>query len=187
MKISGSVTIGDTTSGDTVNSVIAALKTSDISIGGGKSYFGKDGSGWLADNSISWDSGGTMSITGNIGNKNKTTWNGFELNTDKGVFRMYGPTTVEDGNNDIPGPSADEVDLFKICYEIDQDTLGRIATMYFINPGYFELRLDPIDGISFLRRYDDGRIENGWWIQTDGMYFYKNGETHEVLTNMIIK
>ena len=62
MKISGSVTIGDTTSGDTVNSVIAALKTSDISIGGGKSYFGKDGSGWLADNSISWDSGGTMSI-----------------------------------------------------------------------------------------------------------------------------
>ena len=62
MKISGSVTIGDTTSGDTVNGVIAALNTSDIRIGGGKSYFGKDGAGWLADNSISWDSGGTMSI-----------------------------------------------------------------------------------------------------------------------------
>lgn len=63
MKISGDVTIGDSTSGDTVDGVIAALNTSDISIGGGKTYFGKDGSGWLADKSISWDSGGTVTIS----------------------------------------------------------------------------------------------------------------------------
>ena len=62
MKISGSVTIGDTTSGDTVNSVIAALNTSDISIGNGSTYFREDGSGYLANESIVWDSGGTMSI-----------------------------------------------------------------------------------------------------------------------------
>ena len=63
MKISGDVTIGDTTSGDTIDGVIAALNTSDISIGGGKTYFGKDGSGWIADQSIIWDSGGTVTIT----------------------------------------------------------------------------------------------------------------------------
>ena len=62
MKISGSVTIGDTTSGDTVNGVIAALNTSDISIGKGSTYFREDGSGYLANESIVWDSGGTMSI-----------------------------------------------------------------------------------------------------------------------------
>lgn len=63
MKISGDVTIGDTTSGDTIDGVIAALNTSDISIGGGKTYFGKDGSGWLASHAIEWTSGGTVTIT----------------------------------------------------------------------------------------------------------------------------
>ena len=63
MKISGSVTIGDTTSGDTVNSVIAALNVSDVSIGNGSTFFDKDGSGYLANEAIKWDSGGTMTIT----------------------------------------------------------------------------------------------------------------------------
>ena len=45
MKISGSVTIGGPTSGDTVSSVIAALNVSDVSIGTGSTYFGEDGSG----------------------------------------------------------------------------------------------------------------------------------------------
>ena len=65
------------------------------------------------------------------------------------------------------------------------DALGKISTMYFTDLGGYELRLDPIDGISFLKRNADGSIEDGWWIQTDGMYFYENGETHEVLTKRI--
>lgn len=63
MKISGDVTIGDTTSGDTVNSVIAALNVSNVSIGNGSTFFDKDGSGYLANEAIKWDSGGTMTIT----------------------------------------------------------------------------------------------------------------------------
>ena len=62
MEISGSVTIGDTTSGDTVSSVIAALNVSDVSIGNGSTYFRKDGSGYLANESIKWDSGGTVTM-----------------------------------------------------------------------------------------------------------------------------
>ena len=107
---------------------------------------------------------GTINIIGNIGNKNKKTWNGFDLNTDKGVFRMYGPTSVEDGDNDVPGASAEEVDLFKIRYEADPDYLARIATMYFINPGGYELRLDPILGISFLKYGADGNVTDGWYV-----------------------
>ena len=63
MKISGSVTIGDTTSGDTVNGVIAALNVSNVRIGNGSTFFDKDGSGYLANKAIEWDSGGTMTIT----------------------------------------------------------------------------------------------------------------------------
>lgn len=63
MWISGDVTIGNTTSGDTVDGVIAALNTTNISIGGGKSFFKEDGSGWLANHAIEWDSGGTVTIT----------------------------------------------------------------------------------------------------------------------------
>ena len=57
MKISGSVTIGNTTSGDTVNSVIAALNVSNVSIGNNSTFFDKDGSGYLANKAIEWDSG----------------------------------------------------------------------------------------------------------------------------------
>lgn len=62
MQISDDVTIGNTTSGDTVDDVIAALNSSDISIGGGSTYFRKDGSGWLASHAIEWASGGTLTM-----------------------------------------------------------------------------------------------------------------------------
>ena len=181
MEISGSVTIGGPTSGDTVSSVIAALDVSDVSIGNGSTYFGKDGSGYLANESITWDSRGTLTIKGNIGNKNETTWNGFELNTDKGVFRMYGPSSVQELKPELPGSNAEEVDLFKIRYEVDADTLRRVATMYFESRSYV-LRLDPIEGVSFLKRNADESIVSGWWIQDSGMYFYKDGETYTVQT-----
>jgi hypothetical protein len=60
VKISGEVTIGDT---DTVDSVVAALNTTDLSIGNGTSYFGKDGSGWLANKAIYWDDDGKLTIS----------------------------------------------------------------------------------------------------------------------------
>ena len=63
MKIDGSVTIGDI---DDIDSAIEAyLNTKDLSINGGKSYFGSDGSGWLANHAIEWNSGGTLTIEGN--------------------------------------------------------------------------------------------------------------------------
>ena len=62
MEISGSVTIGGPTSGDTVSSVIAALNVSDVSIGRGSTYFREDGSGWLASHAIEWASGGTLTM-----------------------------------------------------------------------------------------------------------------------------
>lgn len=66
------------------------------------------------------------------------------------------------------------------------DALGKISTMYFISPGGYELRLDPIDGISFLKYGDDGNVTDGWWIQDRGMYFYENGERYDVVTKMNI-
>ena len=62
MKIDGSVTIGEI---DDIDSAIEAyLNTKDLAINGGKSYFGSDGSGWLANHAIQWDSGGTLTIKG---------------------------------------------------------------------------------------------------------------------------
>ena len=64
MKIDGSVTIGDI---DDIDSAIEAyLNTKDLSINGGKSYFGSDGSGWLANHAIEWNSGGTLTIRGEL-------------------------------------------------------------------------------------------------------------------------
>ena len=51
------------------------------------------------------------------------------------------------------------------------DALGKISTMYFTDLGGYELRLDPIDGISFLKRNAD--------------YEITDGESHKVLTNII--
>ena len=44
------------------------------------------------------------------------------------------------------------------------DALGRIATMYFTDLGGYELRLNPIDGISLLNRNADYEITDGWYV-----------------------
>lgn len=44
--------------------ILGLLKTQDISIGNGKSYFYADGSGWIANKNIRWDTDGNLTIKG---------------------------------------------------------------------------------------------------------------------------
>ena len=62
MRISGDVTIGNTTIGDTIDGVIAALSVSNVSIGRGSTYLRKYGSKWLESHAIELDIGGTFTM-----------------------------------------------------------------------------------------------------------------------------
>lgn len=69
LTIKGNVVISGAdqeTADSLVSTVIAALNTRDIAIGGGTSYIGSDGSGWLANHAIEWDDEGNMSLNGDI-------------------------------------------------------------------------------------------------------------------------
>lgn len=176
MKIDGNVTIGNTTSADTVNGVIAALNVSDISIGNGTTRFNKDGSGYLANHNILWKSDGTLDIVANIRSRNGITWNGFELNVDKGYFRMYGPSIVDDEDHNYPDQDlAEQVNLFRINYEVDPDTLSRVSTMYMFGGGN-TLRFNPIEGITLKTEFHKENGYNGLTYRLDdtGLYFYKS-------------
>lgn len=182
MKIDGNVTIGNTTSADTVNGVIAALNVSDLSIGSGSTRFNKDGSGYLAHHNIRWSSGGTLDIVANIENRNGITWNGFELNVDKGYFRMYGPNSVDDDNRDLPSEGAKEIDLFRIDYEVDPDSLSRVSTIY-MHGAIYTLRIDPIEGISLTNENEKDNAHYGliYSLNDTGLYFYESDGVYKAV------
>ena len=55
--------------------VSGSLSSNDLTINGGKSKFNADGSGWVANQNISWDTAGNINIKGNsIGTANTTVY-----------------------------------------------------------------------------------------------------------------
>lgn len=153
--------------------VASALTTTDLDINGGYTHFSSNGSGWLANHAIEWDSKGNLDIFADIGNRNDETWNGFELNVKKGFFRMYGPSYVQDGNHDLPGEGAEEIDLFRINYETYPDALSRVATMYLIGPNT-KIDIDPDYGIRMMGK-KSGHIRSR--LNEYGLYFYQTNSS----------
>ena len=71
-----------------------------------------------------------INASGNFKSHNPTTWNEVEMNADEGSITMRGPSNVDDDNNQLPSTSATLIDLLKLDYDIDPDSLARIPRMF---------------------------------------------------------
>ena len=86
------------------------------------------------------------SLSGDFLSADEKRGNSIVMNAKEGYIKMVGPASVNDDDRDTP-QSDSRVDLWKVQFETDPDTLGRVSTMYMYGRGN-TLRLDPIDGIS---------------------------------------
>lgn len=70
-----------------------------------------------------------ITASGNFKSKNPTTWNEVEMNADEGAITMRGPSYVDDDNNQLPSIGAKLIDLLKLGYDVDADSLARFASI----------------------------------------------------------
>lgn len=118
---------------------------------------GEDGSGLLAGGNISWD--GKKSAI--FKSRNPTTWNEIELNADKGYFVMRGPSVVKDEDNSLPYENAELVDLLRIEFQTDADSLARVANFRIGDGISNTIWIDPIEGLSYKNFF--GKSRNIRW------------------------
>lgn len=71
----------------------------------------------------------SINASGNFKSRNPTTWNEVEMNADEGSITMRGPSNVDDDNNQLPSTSATLIDLLKLDYDVDPDSLARIPRL----------------------------------------------------------
>lgn len=94
-----------------------------------------------------------INASGNFKSKNPTTWNEVEMNADEGSITMRGPSNVDDDNNQMPSSGATVVDLLKLGYEVDADSLARVASLSMLGGGR-SLKITN-DGIEYTDRTGD--------------------------------
>lgn len=70
-----------------------------------------------------------INASGNFKSRNPTTWNEVEMNAEEGSFTMRGPSNVDDDNNQLPSTAATLIDLLKLDYDVDPDSLARIPRL----------------------------------------------------------
>lgn len=93
--------------------VSGKLSSIDLTINGGKSYFGKDGDGHVANGNISWDVDGNVSISGKINQKTKQ----IEITKLNGVLNASGSNI-----NDLATINAkDNYSLYSIIHSRETD------------------------------------------------------------------
>ena len=86
------------------------------------------------------------SLSGDFLSADEKRGNSIVMNAKEGYIKMVGPVSVSDDDRETPQDDS-RMDLWKVQFETDPDTLGRVSTMYMYGRGN-TLRLDPIDGIS---------------------------------------
>lgn len=70
------------------------------------------------------------------------------MNAKEGYIKMVGPVTINDDEEGTPG-SDTRVDLWKVQFETDMDSLARVSTMYMYGRGN-TVRLNPLDGLYMM-------------------------------------
>lgn len=88
-------------------------------------------------------------LIGKFTSENTTTKNKILIDAQSGYFKMMGPDSVQDENWSLPSADATIVDLFKVQFETDPDSLARLATLYLYGQNGNYARLDGMEGLSF--------------------------------------
>ena len=88
-------------------------------------------------------------LTGKFTSENTITKNKILIDAQNGYFKMMGPSAVQDENHNLPATNTTSVvDLFKVQFETDPDSLSRVATMYLYGARDRYARLDGIEGLT---------------------------------------
>lgn len=68
-------------------------------------------------------------VNGIFTSKDEKNMNTIELNAEKGYIRLLGPYSLDDDTG-LPASGSTEVELFKVAFETDPDTLTRVAVLH---------------------------------------------------------
>lgn len=98
-----------------------------------------------------------VNVSGNFTSRDATTWNEVEINAKQGGLTMRGPSNVSDDDHNLPSsPNTEVIDLFKIYFETDPDSLSRITILKLLSGlNSCQLTFDAERGISMTGRQDD--------------------------------
>lgn len=88
-----------------------------------------------------------INASGVFRSKDDKTWNEIEMNAKKGYFVMRGPSVVSDDNQKLPGENASLIDIFKLEFDVDADTLARIVRISMNNGNDSGITIDSYTGI----------------------------------------
>ena len=84
------------------------------------------------------------SLTGNFYSEDVVRGNKIIINAEDGYLKMTGPSSVMDEDWNIPG-SDERIDLFKVEFDTDADSLGRFAKMT-LGSGSMDITIEPKEG-----------------------------------------
>lgn len=119
-------------------------------------------------------------LSGNLISADDVRGNSIIINSQEGYLKMVGPVSVQDYNPDLPANDK-RTDLMKIQFETDPDTLTRMATMYLNGIGT-QLRLNPLDGISFSSIFNEGGMTR---LTENELYLYSQSGSCSIKPNYI--
>lgn len=115
-------------------------------------------------------------LIGKFTSENTTTKNKILIDAQSGYFKMMGPDSVQDENWSLPAADATIVDLFKVQFETDPDSLARVATLYLYGQNGNYACLDGMEGLSFGWE-SEGRLRLSQtgisFTAPDGNHYYK--------------
>ena len=175
--LNNAIHIGDNSSYLDWNNLIAnALSMRNVTIrcinGNNETMYllnGNDGSGHLAGGNISWNSNKSAVLK----SKNPTTWNEIEINADSGYLVMRGPSSVDNDDHSQPSSDAQLVELLRIEFQTDPDTLSRIANLKLYGAQY-NITLDPIFGLVMENSSEQVIINNDGITYSQGGHLYRS-------------
>lgn len=88
-----------------------------------------------------------VKVSGNFLSRDAPTWNEVEINAENGGLTMRGPSSVDDDNHNLPSSVASLIDLFRIRFEVDPDSLGRVSILELLSGNGFSVTLDAEYGL----------------------------------------
>lgn len=110
-----------------------------------------------------------VNVRGNLLSGNEQTWNEIDVNAQAGYLIMRGPDAVQDENRDLPAAGAKKVELLRMAFEVDPDTLSRYANL-LMTAQQNRVSLGPLDGI---RISNNGFYGKTFRADSAGMEIYE--------------